>query len=87
MYNLAKNKVNQALQCNECGQFIPSDEEEAINHVVEQHGVSRHQQYTHNIARLYFNDSKTYSLKDLKVLQSEVKDKDVKLEQLIKRLS
>ena len=52
------------LICMKCMAVIPSDEDEAIEHIVEAHGVSWGQ-YTRNIARLYFIEFEELDVTDI----------------------
>ena len=51
--NISKEKVTKTIVCKKCGEIIPSDEEEAVKHVIRKHGEVRGT-FIHNIARTYF---------------------------------
>ena len=52
------------LMCKRCGAVIESDQDEAVQHVVEQHGT-KWGPYTHNIANLHFISLSQVLVKEL----------------------
>ena len=51
-------KVTEEMPCTKCGEWIPSDGELWVKHVIAKHDVP-YGTFAHNIARMYTDFSRT----------------------------